>query len=208
MAIKTQIKRIQTAKKKYNEALSKLGRKAIAKALGEVIPKGFALTWSQYTPGFNDGEPCTFRLGEVHLVTVKAVGEVEAVEVDEPEEIAAEPTATGDVAAPEDVAAAELDEDDESAADEEGAEEVELKSEERDFDSDDEDEDEGMTSLEYGKASDLKWAGMTAKDFAAIRATWNLVKDKTILEKAFGDDRRIVVRSGGKFSVDQYDCGY
>lgn len=49
---------------------------------------------------------------------------------------------------------------------------------------------------------------MTSKKFAEIKAAWKLVRDKAILERAFGDDKRIVVRSGGKFTVDDYECGY
>lgn len=80
MALKTQLNRIATAKKKYETELSKINRKAIAASLGEVIPEGFALTRTQYTPGFNDGDPCTFTLGEVTLCAIKKVEEVATVE--------------------------------------------------------------------------------------------------------------------------------
>jgi len=63
-------------------------------------------------------------------------------------------------------------------------------------------------SLDYGRVSDLKWCGMTGKALAAIRAAWKLVNDAAILEKAFGDDKQIVIRSGGKFTVEDYSCGY
>lgn len=209
MALKTQIKRIETARKKYNEELAKLNRRAIAKAIGEVIPPGFALAWNQYTPSFNDGDPCRFTVGEVRLMTIKEVTEVEANEAPDEPEVMSTSADAGIHSMVEgnrdDVAEAIEDDADTAAAEDEPELETTLGDDER---SDWDTEDEGTTSLEYGRSSDLKWCGMTAKAFAAVKAAWKLVDDTTILEKAFGDGSQIVIRSGGKFTVEDYDCGY
>lgn len=43
-------------------------KEVVAPALKEFMeknPKFTAICWAQYTPYFNDGDPCTFRMGEV-----------------------------------------------------------------------------------------------------------------------------------------------
>lgn len=67
MALKTAIENLNAARKKYDDELKKLGddtSKAIGEFLGEHIPAGFSVEWTQYTPYFNDGDACTFS---VHL---------------------------------------------------------------------------------------------------------------------------------------------
>ncbi len=73
MALGTYVKNIRSAKKEYEKALKALGRKQIAQALGEVIPEGFVLVFRGWTPGFNDGEPCTFTTDGGLLCTEMAV---------------------------------------------------------------------------------------------------------------------------------------
>lgn len=71
MALATMIAELTKARKDYQEKLAALGsdtQKAIAEFLSPRIPEGFAVQWNQYTPYFNDGEPCTFRLGDPYLV--------------------------------------------------------------------------------------------------------------------------------------------
>jgi hypothetical protein len=53
------------AKKKYNEILNKIGKEVfveLAKPVFEAHPEIIAVRWKQYVPGFNDGDPCLFRL--------------------------------------------------------------------------------------------------------------------------------------------------
>lgn len=72
MALSTMIKRITDAHKAYKDAKESLGGEAkiaIAEHFGKLLPPGFALAWNQYTPYFNDGEPCKFS---VHSPTVFA----------------------------------------------------------------------------------------------------------------------------------------
>lgn len=37
-----------------------------------------AICWTQYIPGFNDGDPCVFRLNEILLITNKSLKEFKA----------------------------------------------------------------------------------------------------------------------------------
>lgn len=47
--------------------------KADLKELFDADPNFLGLVWTQYTPGFNDGEPCVFGLGEAVAVYEPAV---------------------------------------------------------------------------------------------------------------------------------------
>lgn len=64
MARKTMIKNLIKARKAYEDQLASLkndASKNVAQALAEFIPEGCSVKWNQYTPYFNDGNPCTFR---------------------------------------------------------------------------------------------------------------------------------------------------
>ena len=64
----TKFEEIDVARVEYHKAIKKLGKAAVAEALKDVFdkfPDLLAVHWTQYTPGFNDGDPCTFGLGEV-----------------------------------------------------------------------------------------------------------------------------------------------
>ena len=37
------------------------------KKIFDIVPELQALSWKQYVPSFNDGEPCEFSLGELHF---------------------------------------------------------------------------------------------------------------------------------------------
>lgn len=209
MALATQLKKLKEQRKKYDDAIAAFGRKKLGKELAKLIPEGFALAWTQYTPGFNDGEPCRFTLGEVYLTTIKLPENAEKVESsddedeDEDIEVAAEPTADGEVATMDDVAEAEEAEDDTDEVDDE-----EPDPEDREyFDPNDLDGDEATVSLEYGDASDLKQYGLKKKDFSTLKAAWKLIP-KDLLEKAFGDSALVIIKSGGSVTVEDYDCGY
>ena len=56
-------KRIQAEFKKNGEAAFK----EFLKGYFEEFPGVRAVRWAQYTPGFNDGDPCYFTLGDVKV---------------------------------------------------------------------------------------------------------------------------------------------
>lgn len=71
MALKTAIANLNAARKKYDDELAKLGSEtaqAVAEFLGEHIPPGFYVDWTQSTPSFNDGDPCTFSVHDPYVV--------------------------------------------------------------------------------------------------------------------------------------------
>lgn len=63
MALKTFLE----AKKAYKKAL-KDATGEVQKTLQALIPPGYALYWTQGTPSFNDGDPCTFSQGDAYYV--------------------------------------------------------------------------------------------------------------------------------------------
>ncbi len=61
------ISEIMNKKKEYEALLSEMGEKALKdefKKFFDANPTVDALRWTQYTPYFNDGDPCTFRMGD------------------------------------------------------------------------------------------------------------------------------------------------
>ena len=62
-------KKLRKAQSDYAAATKGLGAelKELLKSLIAQFPELEAITWTQYTPGFNDGDPCYFRLGEVYV---------------------------------------------------------------------------------------------------------------------------------------------
>lgn len=75
MALATMIKNLNAARAEYDRQLKEAGaqaKDAVGAFLGEHIPAGFAVQWTQYTPYFNDGEACTFSVHEPALVKVSA----------------------------------------------------------------------------------------------------------------------------------------
>ena len=71
MSIKTVLKNIETARKAYRAQLEQAGAQEIAKELGDLIPAGYGVAWTQYTPFFNDGDACTFSVNEASIVRLK-----------------------------------------------------------------------------------------------------------------------------------------
>lgn len=79
MALQTMIENLNKAKQAYETQLAAIGadaQKAVAEFLAPNIPPGYALWWTQYTPYFNDGEACTFGVGDVYLVPSSKLEEV------------------------------------------------------------------------------------------------------------------------------------
>lgn len=73
MALETMIKNLNDAHDAYKNQLNSIGkeaREAVAEYLAPLVPPGYILKWDQYTPYFNDGEPCTFSVNEPVLVGV------------------------------------------------------------------------------------------------------------------------------------------
>lgn len=180
MALATHLKKIATSRKAYDKALASLKPQTLAKELGKLLPEGTALVWEQFIPGFNDGEPCTFRLREPRLVT-----ELEVIS-DEPSRD------RGDL--PE-----------EPDADEPLV--TQLGSAERDFEAAEEGADDGVIDLVNGNTRNLEWAGIKKKEIEALRKAWVAIGE-SILESVFGSDVRVVVRDDGSHSVLDYSCGY
>lgn len=62
------LEKIKQAKKDYQEQMKKEGESAIKLALKDFLannPEVEILRWAQYTPYFNDGDPCIFGVSEV-----------------------------------------------------------------------------------------------------------------------------------------------
>jgi len=62
--VNEQFEEIKKLKKQYEDAVKAVGREGISKLLAplfERYPRVLHVTWTQYTPYFNDGEPCEFN---------------------------------------------------------------------------------------------------------------------------------------------------
>lgn len=46
-----------------------------AKAINQEYPEVIQMSWYQYTPGFNDGDPCVFSIGAVGFFTEAALNQ-------------------------------------------------------------------------------------------------------------------------------------
>lgn len=71
MAINTpKLDAFRAAQEESEKKLKAEGRSALAEALGGFLlayPVVTGVRWNQYTPHFNDGDACVFRLGEVRV---------------------------------------------------------------------------------------------------------------------------------------------
>lgn len=65
------IREYESAKKAYQAKL-KAEFEPIFKAFFEAFPEISMIAWTQYTPYFNDGDPCVFRVGEQIFVATGA----------------------------------------------------------------------------------------------------------------------------------------
>lgn len=66
----TSFEKLAEKRKEYQEALKKDGEDAVKETLNTFFtknPKVAAVRWTQYTPGFNDGDPCIFEVNEVRV---------------------------------------------------------------------------------------------------------------------------------------------
>lgn len=85
------------ARERFNAAIAKNGKKLIMALAKPVFAaaeaaglKPLCIGWTQYTPSFNDGDPCTFCSSGAELVTqtivdefVNEEGDTEGVELDD-----------------------------------------------------------------------------------------------------------------------------
>lgn len=65
------IEKIREMKQAYDNEVKTFGKKALKEAFSEYFdanPKVLGIGWTQYTPYFNDGDACTFRLGESYAL--------------------------------------------------------------------------------------------------------------------------------------------
>lgn len=56
------------AKKKAVEEEYQQQATALFKEIFDAIPQVYGFAWVQYTPYFNDGDPCKFRMGEISIL--------------------------------------------------------------------------------------------------------------------------------------------
>lgn len=65
--IEKKLNEILEATKKYESALEKNTRDIIREMVSDIMkehPQVSGISWAQYTPWFNDGDPCVFRVHE------------------------------------------------------------------------------------------------------------------------------------------------
>lgn len=82
----TKMQQILNAKAEYEKTVAELGKAAVAEALKSLFdayPELTAVRWRQYTPYFNDGDPCVFRLQDVTFKQAQAEEPGEAEYEDE-----------------------------------------------------------------------------------------------------------------------------
>ena len=78
MALKTMIENLNKARADYEAQLASIGenaQKAVAEFLSPLVPPGYAVTWRQYTPHFNDGDACTFSVHDPELAKLDDDGD-------------------------------------------------------------------------------------------------------------------------------------
>lgn len=183
MALKTALERIAKARKAYNDEVKKLGRKGVSQGLGELIPEGYVLAWTQGTPSFNDGDPCTFSMHSIKLVPAKAPPEPE-------------PDTTGVDPGPE----GETVEDDVSD-DDEPIEYNVLDAYEEDGD--------GVVDIEYPCDKEDLPEGLTKKAITELARAWKGIGEDTIKDVFTDGDAFIYITAKGKSVVDNsYEVGY
>jgi hypothetical protein len=68
----SKIETIIKMKKEYEDKLKKFGSEILKeefKTYFEAYPEVVGIAWTQYTPWFNDGDECKFRVNDFYLVT-------------------------------------------------------------------------------------------------------------------------------------------
>lgn len=68
------LQRLQQMQASYNQTVRAEGEAAVRELLQEFFaanPTIAAVKWAQYTPYFNDGDPCIFRVGDPQIKLVR-----------------------------------------------------------------------------------------------------------------------------------------
>lgn len=65
------VEEMEKVKKEFQEKGKEILKKSF-KAFFDAVPSVKAITWTQYTPYFNDGEPCVFGVGEMFALSKKS----------------------------------------------------------------------------------------------------------------------------------------
>ncbi len=78
-AVESALAQLNAAKEEYQRLVQKLGTDAIREGLLRVmeLEGASSVYWTQYTPYFNDGDPCEFHVGEFAFPTTKDYGDYE-----------------------------------------------------------------------------------------------------------------------------------
>lgn len=68
--VKSAIEKIRAAQAEYKALISSIGTEGLKDLCKEIIAESGAqqIRWAQYTPYFNDGDPCEFGVGEPEFI--------------------------------------------------------------------------------------------------------------------------------------------
>ncbi len=188
MALATMIKKLTEARKAYDDQLKALGKgvaKEIATYLAENIPPGYALKWTQGTPSFNDGEPCTFSVRDPALVKLTPAGGNDEDEDQDEGEGMDLGTALERYGMPDEQVSYERQDYSKPISGKPGKYETSTKY--------------------YTKSGFPKIDGYTKTALKALDDAWGELPED-MLKKAFGDGAKVVIQANGKHSVDEYYC--
>lgn len=179
MALATAMKRVTDARRKYEKELKTIGRKVrkqVAEYLAAELPEGFAIQWEQFTPYFNDGDACEFSVNSPTVFAIECENHDDCA-VPDGEEHCADDCTNG----------------------------VVEKRNEVEYDDPCMVEEADYTVSIYGKKDGVdKIDGLELADLKRIVAAFKKLDEKFMLA-AFGDHARVVVRSNGRFSVNEYE---
>ena len=195
MALKSVIKKLTDARAKYDAQLEKLGDKTakeVAKEIGKLLPDGFALKWTQDTPSFNDGDPCTFSVHDPQLIRA----DEEEEEDDFEDEVDTEDGEESE----------DSDDDDEEEPDDDG-ETVEYP-DEMDLSTVVDRYGKPDQKSKYGDWIDRgfpKIPGYTLKTLKELEKLWSSLPED-LLEAAFGDGAEVTIYPSGYYNNEEYYC--
>lgn len=163
--------------------------KTICSEIFKECPDLGCITWTQYIPGFNDGDPCTFTLGEVEGITKEGVESEEFEEFKDAYSFEEMPREYLMGSAPSEyVVKNALEAEQKKAAGKEiGWEQHYI------------DQINSWTSLSEDQRNQRK----AFSDFSEIVR----VIPESVLSNMFGDDVKVLVYPD-RIDVEEFDCGY
>lgn len=86
MSASSRLAEIEVKMNEQLQELKSLGKAVALEVIAELVskcPEVTAIRWKQYTPYFNDGEPCVFRVGEVEVAIVGGILGVDPEDLEE-----------------------------------------------------------------------------------------------------------------------------